>query len=497
MGKFVIECPECGSYVEVSTGLFAKKMVKCSCGNIINTKEEMLSSKVCPHCGNTVMFDQRKGEKATCPICHQKINTVADKIAFVELTCPNCSTKQKVNKNNATHVCSVCGYELDVKKWMARTKLKESGSASVIKWDGSENLLIFKHPIEEFNEGSQLVVKQGQEALVVRDGVVTDTFGMGRYNLEDGAGVEIYFVNKLTLTNARWGTPTKVRVMEQTFNFPVEIGARGSFNLEIFNAKALLSRLIGNAKSYVANVDDEGEGYSIEYIRDKFSDMITQNITAMLARILTENKINLFIVDSIKENIAKLLGIAVSNSLNEFGLQIPAGQFYVTEIVTPDDDPNYIRMKNQYASSLDLRDMEIEAKKISASADLEIAKREASAKIRMVDAQSEAEVAKVSAQGSADSVVIEAKGEAEKIKLEGHASVDVYRDQAKAEAEALKEKGGDYKMESERLVGEAMAENGVSVVNVNIQKESEWTCSSCGKTGITSNFCPDCGEKRK
>ena len=176
MGKFVIKCPDCGSYVEMSTGLFAKKEVKCSCGKIISAKEDLLLSKVCPHCGNNVMYDQRLGEKATCPLCHKKINTVAEKFAFVELICPNCSSKQKVNKNNATHVCSICGHEADVKKWISHTKLKESGNASVIKWDGSEDLLIFKHPIEEFNKGSQLIVKQGQEALLVCDGVAIGDF---------------------------------------------------------------------------------------------------------------------------------------------------------------------------------------------------------------------------------------------------------------------------------------------------------------------------------
>ena len=125
----------------------------------------------------------------------------------------------------------------------------------------------------------------------------------------------------------------------------------------------------------------------------------------------------------------------------------------------------------------------------------------------MVDAQSEVEIAKVSAQGiadsakimatgSADSVVIEAKGEAERIKLEGHAMVDVYRDKAMAEADALKAKGGDYEKETARIVDSTIAENGVTFVNIKVEGADKWTCNACGKTGITSNFCPDCGAKK-
>lgn len=503
MGKFVIECPDCGSYVEIGTGLFAKKTVKCSCGRIINAKDDMLSSKVCPHCGNLVMFDQRKGEKATCPVCHQKINTVADKFALVDLKCPTCASMQKVNKKADTHVCTVCGEKFDVQKLIAQIELKNSGNASIIKWDGSEDLLVFKHPIENFNVGSQLIVRQGQEALLFRDGKPFDLFGAGRHTIEKGVipelnkaynlpedfdvaiQTEIYFINKVVLTGIKWGTPNRVRIMEQTLNFPVEIGARGSFNLEIYDSRTLISRLIGVAKSFVSKVEEGGEGYGIEYIRNKFADMIAQNITSMLAKIITENKINLLTIDTMKPEIAKLLGNVINVSLNEFGLQIPAGQFYITDIVTPDDDPNYIRMKQQYASSINLKDSEIALKQ-----------RQADSKLDIFDAQSNVDLAKISAQGLADSSKIMASGSAEKIKIEGQAMVDVYKAQSIAEAEELKAKGGNYDKETERVIASSLAENGVAFVNVSLNNVDKWDCA-CGKKGITSKFCPDCGAKRK
>ena len=64
-----------------------------------------------------------------------------------------------------------------------------------------------------------------------------------------------------------------------------------------------------------------------------------------------------------------------------------------------------------------------------------------------------------------------------------------------ADADALKAKGGDYDKETARIVDSTIAENGVTFVNINVHNVDKWTCTACGKTGITSNFCPDCGTK--
>lgn len=67
MAKFVIECPNCQSYVRVSNGLFAKKQITCRCGQIIDVQSNRMMSRVCPHCGNNVVFDAAKGEKGQMP----------------------------------------------------------------------------------------------------------------------------------------------------------------------------------------------------------------------------------------------------------------------------------------------------------------------------------------------------------------------------------------------------------------------------------------------
>lgn len=90
MSKFVIECPKCRNYVEASTGLFAKRKIQCACGNTIDVRTEKLATRKCPKCGNTVIYDQSKGEKALCPVCHEPINTTALQLKTVEFSCAQC-----------------------------------------------------------------------------------------------------------------------------------------------------------------------------------------------------------------------------------------------------------------------------------------------------------------------------------------------------------------------------------------------------------------------
>ena len=566
MSKYVIECPDCGSYVEFGTGLFAKKRVKCACGRVIDANTDKMTSKTCPHCGNTVIYDQSKGEAAVCPVCHEKINTSADKSTLVKLTCPSCACEVMADKNAVKYTCTLCGTTFDVQRRIAQEKVKNKGLVSVIKWEANNDVFVWKHPIEDFNLGSQLIVHQTQEALFFRDGKALDLFGAGRYTLQTQNipllenfyklpansdtvfHTEIYFINKTVQTGIKWGTPSRVRLIEPTSNIPLEIGARGSFNLEVADSRKLILRIVGTASGFAqSDVNSAEEGYSVEYMRGKFADLIAMNITSLLARIITENKINVLMIDAMKPEISRILGNAINEGLMEYGLRIPSGQFYVTDIVTPDDDPNYIRLKKQYVSaSLDIREEQIEKAKIEAAEGRIMAERTVAAKANIFDAQTAAASAKISAQGLADSSVIFAQGGAEGIVLEGKAQADAYRAQAMAEASEMKAKGYTYQDETKRQIGLEAMQNGLigtgngsggvsgavsDVVGlgvtlgavggvVNMTKDiinpalstavntgsdvggaiantvsDTWNCA-CGCKNIRSKFCPDCGSPK-
>ena len=103
MSKFVIECPNCGKFAEAKTGFFARKKIDCACGYTINVRTDKLAGRECPHCGNMVVFDQSKGEKALCPVCHEPINALAEQSNTVEFSCAQCGVRLRTNKAAATY----------------------------------------------------------------------------------------------------------------------------------------------------------------------------------------------------------------------------------------------------------------------------------------------------------------------------------------------------------------------------------------------------------
>ena len=533
MAKFVIECPSCGRYAEASTGFFAKKKIKCSCGNIINVKTDKMASKVCPHCGNTVVYDQSKGENAKCPVCHEHINTADSMRALAEFTCPSCSCKLSADKNASTYTCPLCNAVIDVQERIAKENVKKQGLASIIKYEGDNNTFIWKHPIEDFNLGSQLIVHESQEAIFFRDGRALDLFGAGRYTLatqniplleslyklptnsDEVFHSEIYFINLTTQMGIKWGTDSKVRLFDPASGLHIEIGACGNFSMRVCDSRKLLIKLVGTANGF-AQEDVVGGGCTITSVVGKFKALVITKVKSTLARVIRESGINILEIDEYIDMLSEKLRVIINETLEEYGLTMP--EFYVTSVLTPDDDPNYRRLRQQFADkTLKVREEEIRK-----------AEAEAAQSRKLVEAQTEAQLKMVSAQGEAEAVKIRAAGEAE-----------AYKAQAAAEAEEMRMKGYSYTQETARMVGTEAMKNGITggeggagsaigdiaglgvtlgamggVINMTkdaldpiLQTGAQigntavplaaegWTCS-CGKTGITSNFCPECGAKK-
>lgn len=225
MSKFIIQCPSCGKYAEAKTGFFARKKIDCACGYTIDVRTDKMASRRCPHCGNDVAFDQSKGDKAVCPVCGEAINTSAERNRMVEFSCAQCGVRLLADRGAEKYTCPVCDCVNDVQERIVSEKIKKDGLASIIKFEGDNEALIWKHPIEDFNYGSQLIVHESQEAIFFRDGQALDLFGAGRYTLEtqqlplleslyklptDNEGTfhsEVYFINKTVQMSIKWGTP--------------------------------------------------------------------------------------------------------------------------------------------------------------------------------------------------------------------------------------------------------------------------------------------------
>lgn len=132
----------------------------------------------------------------------------------------------------------------------------------VIKYEGENSVLIYKHPAEDFNTMSQLIVHESQEAVFFSDGQALDSFRAGRYTLETkniplisklrnlvSGGVspfhtEVYFINLATMMDIPWGTPSQVTVRDPNYGYSYSAGASGSFGLKITDGRRLLTGML-------------------------------------------------------------------------------------------------------------------------------------------------------------------------------------------------------------------------------------------------------------
>jgi len=533
VAKFVIECPTCGKFAQAKSGFFTRKKIDCTCGYTINVCTDKLTSRECPHCGNNVVFDQSKGEQAKCPVCHEPINTLAEQSKTEEFSCAQCGVRLRTTKGAATYVCPVCDFENDVQKRLASERIKKDGLANIIKYEGDNETLVWKHPIEDFNMGSQLIVHESQEAIFFRDGQALDLFGAGRYTLEtqklplleklyqlptDTEGTfhsEVYYINLATQMGIKWGTDSKVRLFDPASGLHLELGASGEFNVRVINSRKLLLKVVGTTGT-LGQEQLLGSGNSKGFFRA----MVMAQVKGFLSQTIREKAINILEIDEHLMTLSRALREKINIYLDDYGLTMP--EFYVSRVVTPDDDPNYKRMKEQYAEQyLSVRQEQI----------------------RKSEAEAAAQRKAVEARTAAQMKIIGAQGEAEALKIQKAAEAEAYRMRAAAEAEEMRMKGYTYQQETSRQVGLEAMKNGIagegggtlsgigdlaglgiglgamgsvigmtkdavgplfnatgqaaqvttSIVTPPISES--WDCT-CGEKGLTGKFCPECGAKR-
>jgi len=527
MPKFVIECPHCGRYAEAKTGFFARKKIDCSCGYTIDVRTDKLSSRTCPHCGNEVVFDQSKGENAKCPVCGEPINTMAEQDKTVEFSCAQCGVRLRTAKGASSYICPVCDHVNDVAERLKSEEIQRDGLASIIKYEGDNETLVWKHPIEDFNLGSQLIVHESQEAIFFRDGQALDLFGPGRYTLEtqqlpileklyklptDTEGTfhsEVYFINRTTQMGIKWGTDSKVRLFDPMTGMHIELGASGEFSIRVTNSRKLLLKLIGTTGELKQDAILGGSGKGL------FRSLVMTQVKSYLAAAIRENSINVLEIDERLLELSDALRERINSRLAEYGLEMP--EFFVSRVVTPDDDPNFRKMKEQFAEQyLGVRQEQI----------------------RKNVAAAEAERKAVEAQTAAQMKIIGAQGDAEALKIQKQAEAEAYRMQAAAEAEEMRMKGYTYQQETARKVGLEAMQNGITGTGgsgglgdiaglgvtlgamggvmgmtkealnpimdtakqvgqtVGTSESSGWDCPECGTKNIQSKFCPECGAKK-
>lgn len=350
--------------------------------------------------------------------------------------------------------------------------------AQIIKYEGNNDTFIWKHPTEDFNTMTQLIVHESQEAIFFLNGQALDLFGPGRHTLETqniplirkiiniptGGETpfhcEVYFINKTEQMAIRWGTDSKVQYIEPTYNFPLSIGASGEMALSVEDSRKLLIRLVGTE----SKLDRQG---LVNYFRA----VLMTKVKTYIAQVMKQNAISIFELDEHLESFSNELHKKLIGDFSEYGINL--NRFFVTTVVKPDGDTHYEKFKELHFRQY---------------ADI------AEAKLRQ-------QTSIIHAQTEAQKVVIDSQAQATKRAQEGYTyqqerGFDVATEVAKNEAVGqftnlgvglgtMAGIGGAVA----GTVGEAMKDA------VSVSSDDDAKCVKCG--ALLSNgakFCSECGE---
>ena len=215
--------------------------------------------------------------------------------------------------------------------------------SDVIKYEGGNNILVWKHPREDFNTAAQLIVHETQEAIVYKDGAAKDLYKAGKYTIETEnipgikqlvylatGGVspnhyEVYFINKAYSMNVFWGTTSPIKIQDPVWQVPFNIRAHGQFAVRVDNSRMLLAKIVGTTKSFTQKtLTDHFRGLLMSRIKDYISTLMVQEQRSFL-------EINSYLT-SISDSIRQ----EISGVFSNYGLVIE--EFFVESINIEEDE---------------------------------------------------------------------------------------------------------------------------------------------------------------
>lgn len=338
--------------------------------------------------------------------------------------------------------------------------------SELIKYEGDNSTFIWKYPSEDFNNMTQLVVHESQEAIFFANGQAADTFGPGRYKLDaenipiltkminivTGVSIfhcEVYFINKTVQMAVKWGTDSKVRFVEPTLGVPVELGASGEMNLAVSDGRKLLIQLVGTMHGIAW--EEEGSGFT-KSLQKSFRPLISTAVKSNLSAAIKQENIDIIEVDEHLSELSDTLKEKIKPGFEEYGLTIP--QFYLTNIVLPEEDPNFRRL-------LELHTITLQKRMAQAEADVRTTQAQSKASYMTAEAEAEAQI-KVAQRGAIlESQTTEteiARREAERKLIQAQAEAQAAQMAGLAEAAVMQAKGYNQKDVLQAEVQKAYAE---------------------------------------
>ena len=228
--------------------------------------------------------------------------------------------------------------------------------AEVIKFEGDPNQLVWKHPAEDFNTTSQLIVDETHEALLVLNGNAADLFGPGRHTLTTnnipilrklqeiptgGATpfpCKVFFINKVHQMDMLWGTQGAIPLEDPLYDIFMHVMLHGSISVSVDDSRKFLLKLVGFRDRFDANT-----------LVSKFRGIISSQVKDAISKIMIRGQLSYFMISSELLEISGVVKERLDEVFDEYGVHIEF--FNIEAIEVPDKDYAEISQAKKLRSS--------------------------------------------------------------------------------------------------------------------------------------------------
>jgi membrane protease subunit (stomatin/prohibitin family) len=206
--------------------------------------------------------------------------------------------------------------------------------------DNAGNQMVHRIPEEGSGEtkiGSQLVVRENQQAVFFRDGKALDVFGAGRHTLTtmnipllidlikkvfDGKSpfrVEVYFVSTKVFTDLKWGTSDPIPFADEELKM-IRLRSHGIYSARIKDPQLFVNKIVGTQGLYTT---------------DQIDNFLKTIIVSRLTDFLGDTYKSIFQVARHYDELAAGLKARLQEDFGKYGLE--AADVYINAITPPDE----------------------------------------------------------------------------------------------------------------------------------------------------------------
>lgn len=215
--------------------------------------------------------------------------------------------------------------------------------AEVIKFEGPQDALVWKFPVEDFNATSQLIVDETHEALLVVNGNAADLFTAGRRTLsvpnipiarkliEIPTGgnspfpCKVFFINKVHQMDLLWGTQGSIALEDPLYDIFMHVMANGSMSISISESRKFMLKMVGFR-----------DRFAPEDLILKFRGIISSHVKDCISKIMINGMLSYFMMNAHLLELSGVMKERLDAIFEEYGIKIQ--YFNIETIEVPESD---------------------------------------------------------------------------------------------------------------------------------------------------------------